>query len=294
MVSLNLNLPLPIWLPILILSPPYSALNVKLMPFSLISAVFLTLFHMLLHKLAHYGLSVAYINWFHSYLTNRLSSLSWALSQPFRVISGVPQGSVLGPLLFEVFINDLCNVIKFSNYLLSVDDITIFQAVKDSSDCFLLQIDIDSICGWCTLNYMKINVSKPRVISFTRKTNTIRFEYKLCGSHINHMDTIKDYMKINVSKTRVISFTRKTNMIPFEYKLCGSHINHMDTIKDLGIILDPKLDFHAHVDYIFSQARKLLSLICATTFSFSSTDSLFMLYFTLVRSKLEYACCIYH
>jgi hypothetical protein len=45
----------------------------------------------------------------------------------------------------------------------------------------------------------------------------------------------------------IVVFTRKINIIPFVYKLCGSHINHMDTIKDLGIILDAKLYFHPHV-----------------------------------------------
>jgi hypothetical protein len=68
-------------------------------------------------------------------------------------------------------------------------------------------------------------------------------------------------------------------MISFEYKLYGSRANRRDTVKDLGIILDTKLYFHPHVDYIFSQALKLLGLIHAITFSFSSIDSFFMSYF---------------
>jgi hypothetical protein len=77
-----------------------------------------------------------------------------------------------------------------------------------------------------------------------------------------------NHMKIYVSKTRVISVNRKTSMITFEYKLCGSRINRTDTFKGLGIILNSKLYFHQHVDYILSQTFKLLSLICAVTFSF--------------------------
>jgi hypothetical protein len=57
-------------------------------------------------------------------------------------------------------------------------------------------------------------------------------------------------------------------MIPFEYKLCGSHINRTDTIKDLGIILVTKHYFHPQVDYIFSQALKFFGHICVTIFSF--------------------------
>jgi hypothetical protein len=96
-----------------------------------------------------------------------------------------------------------------------------------------------------------------------------------------------NYVKFNVGKTKTIYFTRKTNIIAFKCKHCESRINRTDTIKDLGVFLDSKLYFNQHVDYIFSQASKLC-LIRAITFSFSSVDSLLLLYFTLVRSKLEY------
>jgi hypothetical protein len=78
-------------------------------------------------------------------------------------------------------------------------------------DCYLLHMDTDSICGWCTSNYMKIKVGK----------------------------------------ARVISFTKKTNMIPLEYTLCGSCINRADTVKYLQIIFYNTLYFHHHVEYIF-------------------------------------------
>jgi hypothetical protein len=101
--------------------------------------------------------------------------------------------------------------------------------------------------------------------------------------------TVGIHQQNDVSKTRVISFTRKTNMIPFEHTIFGSRINSTNTVKNLEIILDIKVYFYHHVDYIFSQYIKLLDLICAKTFSFSSVDSLLTLYFTLVRSKLENA-----
>jgi hypothetical protein len=75
----------------------------------------------------------------------------------------------------------------------------------------------------------------------------------------------------------------------YYYKLCHSSITHPDYIKDLGVFTDSKLWFHNHVDYIFSWCIKLLGLVRTLTFSFSSLDCLYMLYFTLVRSKLEYA-----
>jgi hypothetical protein len=86
------------------------------------------------------------------------------------VLTGVPQGFVLGPLVFNILINDLCNVINYSVYLLLADDTKVFHAIKFPNLCKVLQYDIDSVQGWCTANFMKLNISKTRVIYFSRKT----------------------------------------------------------------------------------------------------------------------------
>jgi hypothetical protein len=139
-------------------------------------------------------LSGGYVNWFCSYLTNRQSQVrvSGILSSPFAVLSGIPQGYVLGPLLFNIFMNDLCNNINYSRYLLFADDIKIFHVIKSPNDCNRLHSDIDSVQGWCTANFMKLNISKTRVISFSRKANTLIYDYKLCQSSITRTDSIKD------------------------------------------------------------------------------------------------------
>jgi hypothetical protein len=155
----------------------------------------------------------------------------------------------LRPLLFKIFINDLSNVINYSRYLLFADDIKILRVIKSPNDCNRLQTDIDSVQGWFTANFMNLNISKARVISSSRKTNTLIYDYKLCQS----------------------SMTRT------------------DSIKDLGVFTDSKLRFHNHVDYIFSQCNKLMGLVFILTFSFSSLGRLYILYFTLIRSELEHA-----
>jgi hypothetical protein len=75
-------------------------------------------------------------------------------------LSGVPQGSVLGPLLLNIFINDLCDVIIHSNCLLFADDLKVYRAINSPSDCSLLQSDIDCVHAWCLANFMKPNFSK--------------------------------------------------------------------------------------------------------------------------------------
>jgi hypothetical protein len=126
---------------------------------------------LLLQKLSALGLFGGYVNWFCSYLTTRQSQVcvSGILSSPFVVLSDFPQGSVLGPLLFNIFMNDLRDVINYSGYFLFADDIKIFRIIKSPNDCNRLQSDIDSVQGWCTANFMKLSISKTKVVSVSRR-----------------------------------------------------------------------------------------------------------------------------
>ena len=99
---------------------------------------------------------------------------------------------------------------------------------------------------------------------------------------------------LNVSKTGVITFSRKANGLYYVYKIQDSYIAHVDTIKDLGVQLDSKLHFQAHVDYIFSQSVRTSGLIITITYPFSTLDCLLLLYSTLVRPKPEYASVVWN
>jgi hypothetical protein len=172
---------------------------------------------------------------------------------PYPVKCVVPQGSTLGPLLFNIFINDICDSIHNSQCLLFTDDLKIYCSNSDVYDCKLLQHDIDSVQNWCLNNGMKLNFSKT-----------------------------------------TISFTRKTNSIYFNYNLCNNPVARYQCVKDLGVLLDCKLYFHQHVNYIFSQSLKMLGLMRYITSSFSTLDRLLALYSTLVRSKIEYASVVWN
>jgi hypothetical protein len=101
-------------------------------------------------------------------------------------------------------------------------------------------------------------------------------------------------MKLNRGKTRVIAFTRKTNVLYYTYKICDSSITRNETKKDLGVQLVSKLHFHAHVNYIFSQSVRTLGLIRTITYSFSTLDSLLILYLIRVRPRIEYASTVWN
>ncbi|PNF13713.1 hypothetical protein B7P43_G14358 [Cryptotermes secundus] len=121
----------------------------------------------------------------------------------------------------------------------------------------------------------------------------------MIASYFNLTNSVSDwctanFVKLNIAKTHVVSYTRKTNFLSYEYQLCHAIITSTSSIKDLGVFFDSKLHFHTHVNYIFSECIKLLGLIRSITYRFSSLESLYVLYFTLVRSKLEYASVVWN
>jgi hypothetical protein len=101
-------------------------------------------------------------------------------------------------------------------------------------------------------------------------------------------------MKLNISKTKVISFTRKANVACYSYKICDSFKTHTDTLKNFGVQLDQKLHFHVRVDYVFSQSVRTLGLTRTVTSSLSTLDNPPILYLTLGRPKPEYASTVWN
>jgi hypothetical protein len=123
--------------------------------------------------------SFAFVSWFRIYLNNRRSRfrVCSTLSQPFQVTSGVPQGSVLGPFLFNLSINDLCSSVQYCKILVFADDIKIIRVINSPHDCLILQSDINSVSDRCIANSMRLNTSKTRVVSYTRQTNSFSYNY---------------------------------------------------------------------------------------------------------------------
>jgi hypothetical protein len=91
-----------------------------------------------------------------------------------------------------------------------------------------------------------------------------------------------------------VSYTRKTIFLSYNCQLCHATITRTSSIEDIGICFDSKLHFYNHVDYVFSECIELLGLIHSITYSFSSLEYSYVLYFTLARSRLEYATVVWN
>lgn len=117
--------------------------------------------------------------------------ISGTNSDAFGITSGVPQGSHLGPLLFILFINDLCETIQ-SPKLMFADDLKFFRTISSLVECCALQADIDRLSNWCLLNGMELNIRKCNVISFCRSRSKIGFDYRMSTTSIARVDAVRD------------------------------------------------------------------------------------------------------
>ena len=210
----------------------------------------------LLDKIAYNGIRGNLWRWFKSYITNRTQKVvvNGYESDLVPVSSGVPQGSILGPLLFILFINDIDKCFNQCKFLLYADDLKIFHTVNDVSDYSKIQSDLDRLTTYCNQNKLELSVNKCKIITFTKKRKIINYPYKLCGT----------------------TLTRTNN------------------IRDLGITLDSKLHLDTHVENIINKAFKMYGFVVRSCEGFKSTFTYLYIYKALIRSQLEYLVPIWN
>lgn len=209
----------------------------------------------LLYKLAVYGVTGSFLKWFKSYLTGRefYVVLNGYQSVSHGITSGVPQGSHLGPILFNVFVNDLPSILNFSECYLYADDLKFSRKIVSPRDSLLLQEDLNRLIDWCDNNRMLLNYGK-------------------CYH---------------------LKFTRKTRCISVDYFINGQKILEVNTIKDLGVTLDKKVTFIPHMENIIRKASKMLGFLIRNTKSFRNCKTKILLYNSLVRSIIEYGSVVW-
>jgi len=190
----------------------------------------------LLRKLSGFGISGLLLQWIDAFLSNRIQSvvLEHSFSVWSPVISGVPQGSVLGPILFLLFIEDISIICSGEvSHQLFADDLKLYTSLTSNSDVFSLQAALDKLHNWCTAWQFDVNVSKCHVLHIG-KTN-FSYDYRFNGAiippsvevvdlgvtvdtlltydaHINHIIS-KAYSRIGAMfkgfSTRSLSFLKK-------------------------------------------------------------------------------------
>ena len=211
----------------------------------------------LLYKLWHFGITGSLWMWFKGYLTSRhqFVKIGHSASGVLPVISGVPQGSILGPLLFLIYINDLPDRLLASKILLFADDAKCFMPISPTSDSLTLQSDLSSLVDWSTMWKLDFNENKCCVIRFTKN-------------------------ELNPT---------------FSYSINNTAISSVGTQKDLGVVLSSDMQWRSHYLLITSRAYKTLGLICRVFPQVSDIFyAKRRLYFSLVRSHLLYCSPLWH
>ena len=127
----------------------------------------------LIHKLKYYGITGPISSWIENFLAERTQqvAINESASKPIQVTSGVPQGTLLGPLLFLLYINDLPNNFT-SNVRLFVDDCLLYQPIKSDNDISLLQNDLIKLEEWQNIWLMKFNPTKCFTMKLTSRKPT--------------------------------------------------------------------------------------------------------------------------
>ena len=170
----------------------------------------------LILKLSNYGVRGETLKWVKSFLDNRTQSVvvNGSKSSPIAVPSGVPQGSVLGPLLFLAYINDLPNKVK-SRVRLFADDTAIYLAIATDTDAKTLQGDLSTLESWEADWDMQFNPSKCQVIHVTKSRKPINTTYFLHNTKLEATTSAK-YLGVVISddlswNTHIDAITKKAN-----------------------------------------------------------------------------------
>ena len=127
---------------------------------------------LLLTKLEHYGIRGVAYDWIKSYLCERKQyvSVNSCNSEAMSVVCGVPQGSILGPKLFILYVNDICNVSSLLRFVLFADDTNIFLSGDDVKEISkTLSKQLDKLNSWFAVNTLSLNVSKTNYMIFGNK-----------------------------------------------------------------------------------------------------------------------------
>ena len=223
-----------------------------------LSKAFDTISHSILLKTLHnYGISGRSNEWLADYLFCRSQQVLYlgTLSSPQSIFCGVPQGSILGPLLFIVYFNDAANAIVNSKILMYADDTVLFCSHKDINTVQrCLEDDFRLLSQWLKDNELIVNFKKGKT------------EVMVFGTHPR---------------------LKKLQNDPIRIEHCGNMINSTTSYKYLGIKLTPSLNMTSHITDSIKKASTRIRLLRKTR-SFMDTETANLVYQTLILPLFTY------
>ena len=207
------------------------------------------------------GASPTKLQWFRSYLSGRTQAvqIGSTVSDTLRITHGVPQGAILSPLLFCIYLNDLPGAPQKCCLESYVDDSKLFLPfpLADTNIAIrTLEEDLFAVATWCCQNHLLINPDKPKFMLFGTRQLTSR-----------------------QSTTPTLTFLGKT-------------LSPVTSAKDLGVILDPNLTYNAHISQLVSSCLAKLVQISRVKHSFDK-ESLSLMIKSLVFSKMFYCSSVW-
>jgi hypothetical protein len=233
-----------------------SALDKKLINIALfvdVSKAFDSLDHsILIKKLEHYGIRGLALQWFISYLSNRYqyTIINRHCSDYRLLVSGVPQGSVLGPILYLLYVNDIFNVSKIVKTVLYADDTVLIVSCKTLHDVLeLARVESNNFSMWFSDNLLALNASKTNFMLFGSKTDVAN-----CPD-VLHFDV---------------------------HYVC--RVNH---ICYLGLVIDSNLTWKQHIQCVNDKMSKGLAIMKKCS-HFLPSSSLLQLYYAFFYSYMHY------
>ena len=242
------------------------ALNKKLK----VAAIFLDMskafdcvdYEILLQKLYKCGIRGVAYSWFKSYLQGRTQKVFFngSLSDnTCHIDCGVPQGSILGPLLYLIYVNDCFKCLEHSNAILYADDTTLVFSAKSYDLLYkYMNYDLAKLYDWLCLNKLTLNDDKTKYMIFS-----------------------------NLSRS---AYSDNQNRVVL---LNGVKIKRVETHKFLGLIVDQNLSWKPHMLEVLSKIRRNLGVVRKIA-CFLDRDSLFQLYHSLIMSHIRYGIVVWH
>ena len=211
----------------------------------------------LLLKLKAYGIEDPLLLWIRNFLQDRKQRVCVgdSKSEWKDITSGVPQGSVLGPTLFVIYINDLPDVVE-SVCKIFADDTKLYREIYTPADQLILQEDLLSLCKWSEDWLLEFSIPKCKILQYGHVKHD--FEYEMKDIDMNHIK-----------------------------------LPNVKEEKDLGIIFQENLKFDKHINSVVNKTKRLTGLI-KRTFSCMNKKMFLTLYKSLIRSIVDYGSTVYY